>query len=111
MRIQAINQNNYQKIQNKNVSKNFNLKQCLQLQPENQVSFKGGSGEFLGVISNVVLGAVAAIGVFGVVTAGIIAGILEKVGICKSSDAGEDAEKHINGILDDSNDKITDNQK
>ena len=78
MRIQAINQNLYQKTQTKRNVKNIRQEQTLPETNSTQVAFKGEKGALLGMLGGL---AVGALGTVAIVATGGLAGVVAAVGL------------------------------
>lgn len=96
MRIQAINQNVYQKTQTRRTVRNVRQEQTLPETNSAQVAFKGEKGALLGILGGAALGA---LGVAAVVATGGLAGAVAAVGLSGTMVGGAAAGTHIGGIV------------
>ena len=96
MRIQAINQSVYQKIQPRRTVKNIRQEQTLPETNSAQVAFKGEKGALLGILGGA---AVGALGVAAIVATGGLAGAVAAVGLSGTMVGGAAAGTHIGGII------------
>lgn len=109
MRIQAINQNVYQKTQARRTVKNVRQEQTLPETNSAQVAFKGEKGALLGILGGAALGA---LGAAVVVATGGLAGAVAAVGLSGTMVGGAAAGTHIGGIVgSEIEDKLDDDKK
>ena len=98
MRIQAINQNLYQKTQTRRNVKNIRQEQTLPETNSTQVAFKGEKGALMGMLGGL---AVGALGTVAIVATGGLAGVVAAVGLSGTMAGGAAAGKVIGSKIED----------
>ena len=98
MRIQAINQNLYQKTQTRRNVKNIRQEQTLPETNSTQVAFKGKKGALLGMLGGTALGV---LGAAAIVATGGLAGVVAAVGFSGTVAGGAAAGKVIGSKIED----------